>query len=97
MSVERLETVMVSTHYSQSSASFSRHFSTVVAAVALGGLMLALRRTRPRPHYFQPVRDAGPENMENPPADWDEVDEGSDQSFPASDPPVHCMRSPKES
>lgn len=35
------------------------------------------------------IRDAGPEAMENPPECWDEVDEASDQSFPASDPPAH--------
>jgi hypothetical protein len=34
-----------------------------------------------------PVRQAGPESMENPPKRWDIVDEQSDESFPASDPP----------
>jgi len=35
-----------------------------------------------------PVRDAGPENMKDKPVrPWDEVDESSDESFPASDPP----------
>jgi hypothetical protein len=34
------------------------------------------------------IRDAGPEAMENPPKTWDEVDEASDESFPASDPPA---------
>lgn len=43
--------------------------------------------TEPPP--MPPVRDAGPEAMENPPKSWDEVDEASDQSFPASDPPAH--------
>lgn len=33
------------------------------------------------------VRDAGPENMQYPPDHWDKVDEESDESFPASDPP----------
>jgi hypothetical protein len=36
----------------------------------------------------QPVRDAGPEAMRDPPrGQWTAVDEASDQSFPASDPP----------
>ena len=33
------------------------------------------------------VRDAGPENMSAPPSSWSKVDEASDESFPASDPP----------
>lgn len=34
------------------------------------------------------VRDAGPSAMRDPPErEWTEVDEDSDQSFPASDPP----------
>lgn len=36
----------------------------------------------------QPVRDAGPEAMRDPPrGEWSGVDEASDESFPASDPP----------
>jgi hypothetical protein len=34
-----------------------------------------------------PVRPAGPGQMRDPPKKWDEVDESSDESFPASDPP----------
>jgi hypothetical protein len=34
-----------------------------------------------------PVRPAGPEAMRDPPESWDEVDEESDESFTASDPP----------
>ena len=33
------------------------------------------------------ARSAGPEAMRDPPADWTKVDEASDESFPASDPP----------
>ena len=37
---------------------------------------------------FAQVRDAGPEAMaDSPKRHWSEVDEQSDQSFPASDPP----------
>ena len=39
------------------------------------------------PEDVPEIRPAGPENMENPPEEWDEVDEESDESFPASDPP----------
>jgi flagellar basal body-associated protein FliL len=34
-------------------------------------------------------RNAGPEEMQSPPATWDKVDEASDESFPASDPPSY--------
>lgn len=33
------------------------------------------------------ARSAGPEAMRDPPKSWDKVDEASDESFPASDPP----------
>lgn len=33
------------------------------------------------------ARSAGPEAMRDPPRDWDKVDQSSDESFPASDPP----------
>lgn len=36
-----------------------------------------------------PIRPAGRESMRDPPEAWDEVDEASDGSFPASDPPAH--------
>jgi hypothetical protein len=55
------------------------------AAAGVSGYLLAKRRHAPPP---MPVRDAGPAAMENPPRSWDEVDEASDQSFPASDPPA---------
>ncbi len=34
------------------------------------------------------VRDAGPDAMQHPPRQWTEVDQASDESFPASDPPA---------
>jgi hypothetical protein len=34
------------------------------------------------------VRPAGPSAMRDPPSDWSKVDEASDESFPASDPPA---------
>lgn len=35
------------------------------------------------------VRDAGPEAMrDTPKRGWDQVDQASDESFPASDPPA---------
>lgn len=34
------------------------------------------------------IRPAGRKAMRNPPSSWDEVDEASDESFPASDPPA---------
>ena len=44
----------------------------------------ATKRKRPPP----PIRDAGPESMKDKPTrPWDKVDQSSDESFPASDPP----------
>ncbi|MDE8651669.1 hypothetical protein [Novosphingobium album (ex Liu et al. 2023)] len=37
--------------------------------------------------HFPEVRDAGPEAMTTTPRSWSKVDEASDESFPASDPP----------
>lgn len=35
------------------------------------------------------IRQAGPKEMRDPPKKWDRVDEQSDESFPASDPPAN--------
>lgn len=40
------------------------------------------------PQKPKKVRDAGPDAMDNPPERWNDVDEASDESFPASDPPA---------
>lgn len=34
------------------------------------------------------ARSAGPEAMRDPPKNWEKVDQASDESFPASDPPA---------
>jgi hypothetical protein len=39
-----------------------------------------------RPQHTD-VRNAGPDAMRSDPPEWDRVDEASDESFPASDPP----------
>ena len=68
-----------------------------------GAAAYALYRytTRERPHdgrvafasgetsgpNFAKVRHAGPEGMRSDPPEWDKIDQASDESFPASDPP----------
>ena len=34
------------------------------------------------------ARSAGPDSMRDPPKDWEPIDQASDESFPASDPPA---------
>jgi hypothetical protein len=74
--------------------------SSLLRLGALAGLFLLgraiLREARgpqpsavplPAPDDDEPIRPAGRKKMHNPPRNWDEVDEASDESFPASDPP----------
>lgn len=68
-----------------------------LAAAGAAGYALykyATRDKHPRTAYaggdenFAQVRDAGPEAMQTEPRRaWTKVDEASDESFPASDPP----------
>lgn len=42
-----------------------------------------------KPHPIPEIRNAGPDEMKDKPVrPWGKVDEASDESFPASDPPA---------
>lgn len=67
--------------------------SVLTAAFAAGFAGFALhRQARARALRLaraeSRIRPAGPAAMRSPPRSWDRVDEASDESFPASDPPA---------
>jgi hypothetical protein len=51
----------------------------------------ALTRIPGEPGGFSQVRDAGQEQIRDPEDRWSAIDEASDESFPASDPPSNSM------
>lgn len=73
----------------------SPNWPAMLGAAAIGFLLgrRVARRgriTEPSRPTPPPVRDAGPANIADPePRAWDAIDEGSDESFPASDPPAY--------
>jgi len=71
----------------------NRHFAFfccgLVAGLALKGLWDAQAGGARVPPPRRNIRPAGPQEMENPPRNWDIVDEQGDESFPASDPPAN--------
>lgn len=77
-----------------------RWISGLITLAGLYGLYRVFRHSEPAmatspaafadkeavPENMTQVRNAGPEATATPQADWDEVDQASDASFPASDP-----------
>lgn len=67
--------------------------SVVIGAVFLGLVAVIILRRGAAEHEglsappIRPVRNAGPADMRDPPHEWSQEDELSDESFPASDPP----------
>ncbi|RYE69821.1 MAG: hypothetical protein EOP17_02450 [Rhizobiaceae bacterium] len=73
-------------------------FRIAFASAAAYGLYRYVMRQRPldrvafasgeSTHGPVHVRNAGPEAMASDPPQWDAVDQASDESYPASDPPA---------
>ncbi|MFC3568041.1 hypothetical protein [Paracoccus simplex] len=62
-------------------------FCGLAAGFVLKGFCDLAMTPRGEPAGPPRVRTAGRHEMEDPPRDWDMVDEQGDESFPASDPP----------
>jgi hypothetical protein len=77
-----------------------RWISGLITAAGIYGLYRLLRQAEPAmatspaafsdkeavPENATQIRNAGPEATATPHEEWDEVDQASDESFPASDP-----------
>jgi hypothetical protein len=65
----------------------------IMTLAATAAALLAIQRSREQAVSdfvaAGSTRNAGPEEMEHPPKDWDKVDQALDESFPASDPPAY--------
>lgn len=65
----------------------------IMTLAATAAALLVIQRSREQALAAfldgRPTRDAGPEEMEHPPKNWDKVDQAADESFPASDPPAY--------
>ncbi len=64
-----------------------RSIAAGAALIAGAALMAGASHSRKLRTAMPPVRNAGADEMDNPPPDWDKDDDVVDQSFPASDPP----------
>ena len=61
---------------------------TILAAKALGALKKSPNEDVPGGAAGGDVRPAGPQEANEDRSEWSEVEETSDESFPASDPPA---------
>ncbi|OJH45716.1 hypothetical protein IE00_00165 [Paracoccus sp. SM22M-07] len=59
----------------------------IFLALAGAGLLVRSAVRRTGVSAGRPIRDAGADQMRDPPHEWTKTDERMDESFPASDPP----------
>lgn len=64
-----------------------RLMTTLALGLAVGAILVRCNERRSDKRAGPRIRVAGPSEMRDPPGRWSDVDERSDESFPASDPP----------